>query len=230
MGGEDAVISAETGSGKTLAYLLPILQALLRRCAPVSGVIPAPAAPVGLVIVPSVDLVRQVAAVAGELVPELVREGGVFMVHGRYGPTRHDKVAIVVATPKALLEVRVPRVRGKSVACCTQTNTAFLPSFLRSQNMRAKALRDLRVVVVDEADILISGSLQPALQDFLARLKMRVPAERPQHIFAAISFASTPLPTRTAVLACMLHGVRCRRRPPRHVCRATRSVRPPWVP
>ena len=106
MNGDDAVISAETGSGKTLAYLLPILHALLRQCPPVDGVIPAPESPVGLVIVPSVDLVRQVATVAGELVPELVPEGGVFMVHGRYGPTRHDKVAIVVATPKALLEVR----------------------------------------------------------------------------------------------------------------------------
>ena len=158
LAGEDAVVSAETGSGKTLAYLLPIFQRIFDTMPIVDGKLTPHGGfpPAGLVIVPSVDLVKQVAGIAAEIIPELVADGGVFMVHGRFGPTRHDRIAIMVATPKALLE-----------------------------NVRFKLLQGLRVVVVDEADILISGTLLGPLQDFLARMKLKDPSLRPQHVFAA---------------------------------------------
>ncbi|NXC49323.1 DDX28 helicase, partial [Penelope pileata] len=70
--GRSALCAAETGSGKTLAYLLPLLDRLL--AAPGPG--PAeeeergamvPAAPLGLVVLPSRELAAQVGAVAAAL-------------------------------------------------------------------------------------------------------------------------------------------------------------------
>lgn len=57
----DLAVSAPTGSGKTLAYLLPMLETLRETVAPVRHLR-------GLVIVPTRELVTQVAQVASDLV------------------------------------------------------------------------------------------------------------------------------------------------------------------
>ncbi|NWZ08495.1 DDX28 helicase, partial [Agelaius phoeniceus] len=69
--GRSAMCAAETGSGKTLAYLLPLLERLLGRPeAPAEAA--GPAAPRGLVVLPSRELAAQVGAVAAALLRWMV--------------------------------------------------------------------------------------------------------------------------------------------------------------
>ncbi|NWS43959.1 DDX28 helicase, partial [Probosciger aterrimus] len=65
--GRSALCAAETGSGKTLAYLLPLLDGLLSRPAAPEVEAAGPAAPRGLVVLPSRELALQVGAVAATL-------------------------------------------------------------------------------------------------------------------------------------------------------------------
>lgn len=103
LAGHDVIISAETGSGKTLTYLAGVLEDLVEH-----GHEPRAAddaQPPSLILVPSVDLVQQVARTIHSIVPGLP-DGTVAEVYGKRAPTRQDPVRVLVATPKALQEVR----------------------------------------------------------------------------------------------------------------------------
>ena len=51
-------------------------------------------------------------------------------------------------------------------------------------------MRRLEFLVVDEVDLLVSGTQLQSLQDFLSSMKMRPEHQRPQHIFAAATLPS----------------------------------------
>ena len=149
------VIKAETGSGKTLCYLLPIVEALHDKVrAHHAG---NQRLAVGLVVVPSQELVLQVVATARELLPPEMRD----LVRGCYGNlgvTRRMNCGLIVATPRAVRE---------AVHACHRTG-------------------DLLYVVLDECDALLSGALRDdTVQGVLAEYRMVMPAERPLHIFCA---------------------------------------------
>jgi len=59
--GRDVVGSAETGSGKTLAYLLPIMEHIVKQKS-----FSKSTSPVGLIVAPTRELVRQILSVAQE--------------------------------------------------------------------------------------------------------------------------------------------------------------------
>uniref|UniRef100_A0A8C3RFD1 RNA helicase n=1 Tax=Cyanoderma ruficeps TaxID=181631 RepID=A0A8C3RFD1_9PASS len=147
--GRSALCAAETGSGKTLAYLLPLLERLLGRPeepAEAAG----PAAPRGLVVLPSRELAAQVGAVAAALcAPAGLAVRGLTGGGAAGGLRRQLRApppgpAVLLGTPGALRE-------------------ALRRRFL--------ALERLRWMVLDEADSLMDESFTELLEEILTLAK-----------------------------------------------------------
>jgi len=101
LAGDDLVVSAETGSGKTLAYLVPMVQRLLALDAPRED------GPLGLILVPTRELARQVLKQCRALLAKTPLQ--VYGITGgadfRYQQSLFRKnPEIIVATPGRLLE------------------------------------------------------------------------------------------------------------------------------
>ena len=129
--GEDLLVNAQTGAGKTLVLLLPLVQRLFRpQTAPAS---PGVATPDALVIVPTPELVVQVATVAEALtsaLPERVSIGRVI------GPTTSPSS---VASARLLVTTPEEAVRRR-----------------REGTLSISALA---AVAIDEADSILCGEL-----------------------------------------------------------------------
>lgn len=150
--GRHTVITAETGSGKTLAYLLPLLQRL-EQTRQRDGAVPA--TPRGVVVVPTQELVLQVADVARRVCPHL--HDAVQVAYGRVGPPRSAEYACLVSTPVALRD-----------------------------NVRGRHLEDVATLVLDEADMLLSGSLASTVLDsVVSPLQARAGHQAVQMVFCA---------------------------------------------
>uniref|UniRef100_A0A672TU04 RNA helicase n=1 Tax=Strigops habroptila TaxID=2489341 RepID=A0A672TU04_STRHB len=151
--GRSALCAAETGSGKTLAYLLPLLDGLLSR----------PAAPRGLVVLPSRELALQVGAVAAALCrPAGLHVRGLTGGGAAGGLRRQLRApppgpAVLLGTPGALRE-------------------ALRRRFL--------ALERLRWMVLDEADTLMDDSFAGMLEEILAH----APVARTQVVVVGATF------------------------------------------
>ena len=152
--GRDVLALAPTGTGKTAAYLLPVLQRLLQGMAPAS-VDQKPRLLRALVLAPTRELAQQIASVGRRLAPELkcvVAVGGL-SINPQMMALRGG-AHWVVATPGRLLD-------------------------LLAQN--ALHLRDLQLLVLDEADRL----LDLGFADEVGRLLAAVPAQRQTALFSA---------------------------------------------
>uniref|UniRef100_A0A674GJQ9 RNA helicase n=1 Tax=Taeniopygia guttata TaxID=59729 RepID=A0A674GJQ9_TAEGU len=155
--GRSALCAAETGSGKTLAYLLPLLERLLGRPeAPAEAA--GPAAPRGLVVLPSRELAAQVGAVAAALcAPAGLAVRGLTGGGAAGGLRRQLRApppgpAVLLGTPGALRE-------------------ALRRRFL--------ALERLRWMVLDEADLLMDESFTELLEEILAHAPLAAGAPGP---------------------------------------------------
>ncbi|XP_015729361.1 probable ATP-dependent RNA helicase DDX28 [Coturnix japonica] len=163
--GRSAVCAAETGSGKTLAYLLPLIDRLLSRPVapepelPLVGSWPRQASPLGLVVLPSRELVAQVGAVA----EALCRPAGL-MVRGVTGGG---------AAGGLRRQLRAPPP-GAAVLLGT-------PGALRTAlRRRFLVLGRLLWVVLDEADTLIEDeSFAAPLEEVLAHAPLAAGAPGP---------------------------------------------------
>lgn len=134
--GNDVLACAETGSGKTFVYLLPALQLIRRRreAAQEAG------APLVLVLVPSQELVRQVAGWAARLDPQLrlASAGLVLPPPPRLGPPE-----LLIATPGALASADVERLSSTlELVCVDEADLLLGGSFARPMNALLKALRE----------------------------------------------------------------------------------------
>lgn len=157
---QDVSVEAETGSGKTLSFLVPIAQLLLFS-ANTAARRPQPSVR-ALIIVPTRELAAQVAAVARALFDRL--PGGVVPVpliggesakHGPGPPPSHAAdTRVVVATPGRL-------------------NAAM--------NAGCLFVRDLEMLIMDEADRLLDMGFSVALTSILTRL----PKQRRTGLYSA---------------------------------------------
>ena len=162
--GRDVLAQAPTGSGKTAAYLLPLLQRLMQGMAQ-SAVDEKPRLLRALVLAPTRELAQQIASVGRRLSPGLkcvVAVGGL-SINPQMMALRGG-AHWVVATPGRLLD-------------------------LLAQN--ALHLRDLQLLVLDEADRL----LDLGFADEVGRLLAAVPVQRQTALFSAT------LPPGVAMLA-----------------------------
>uniref|UniRef100_A0A8C3M9K0 Uncharacterized protein n=1 Tax=Geospiza parvula TaxID=87175 RepID=A0A8C3M9K0_GEOPR len=161
--GRSALCAAETGSGKTLAYLLPLLERLLGRPEAPAAEAEGPAAPRGLVVLPSRELAAQVGAVAAALcAPAGLAVRGLTGGGAAGGLRRQLRApppgpAVLLGTPGALRE-------------------ALRRRFL--------ALERLRWMVLDEADSLMDESFTELLEEILAH----APLERTQVVVVGATF------------------------------------------
>lgn len=160
--GRDVLGLAPTGTGKTAAFLLPLLQRLLGE----PGVLAQRPRPLrALVLAPTRELAAQIAADVQALAPELrtvVAVGGL-SINPQMMALRGG-AHLVVATPGRLLDLL---------------------------EHRALQLRDLRCLVLDEADRL----LDLGFADEMARLREALPERHQTLLFSAT------LPAGVAALA-----------------------------
>uniref|UniRef100_A0A674GGN3 RNA helicase n=1 Tax=Taeniopygia guttata TaxID=59729 RepID=A0A674GGN3_TAEGU len=153
--GRSALCAAETGSGKTLAYLLPLLERLLGRPeAPAEAA--GPAAPRGLVVLPSRELAAQVGAVAAALcAPAGLAVRGLTGGGAAGGLRRQLRApppgpAVLLGTPGALRE-------------------ALRRRFLALERLRWMVL-DEADLLMDETQVVVVGATFPAgLSETLAK-------------------------------------------------------------
>ena len=147
LSGKDVCCKAPTGSGKTIAFGLVLVSRLKRA---------KPAAPTGLILVPTRELASQVCSEMEQLdVGRHLRATAVFGGAG-YGPQlrRIGSASVVVATP-GRLEDLISR--------------------------RDIDLRSVQIAVLDEADRMADMGFLPAVKKIMDRL----PASRQVLLFSA---------------------------------------------
>jgi ATP-dependent RNA helicase RhlE len=156
LAGRDVRARAETGSGKTAAFGLPILQRLCEEPR-VHSARGNPAAV--LILAPTRELVMQIAEVLGALARALQPRLKILSVYGGVGVNPQMMALrggadVLVATPGRLLDL---------------------------QRQGAVELGALRVLVLDEADRMLSLGFSAELDEILALL----PARRQSLLFSA---------------------------------------------
>eukprot|EP00466_Bigelowiella_natans_P014665 jgi/Bigna1/67422/fgenesh1_pg.3_\ len=152
---DHVVIAGPTGSGKTLAYLAPILSKLLESETTTTTNTRKRA----LILCPNVALARQVFEVAEAIVSNSPEEH----------PIRALGVQLVDSSITDIAETNIPHVVVSSTAQFLKT----LEMSFRSKSSQKMFAKSLEFVVLDEADLQLSGSYQQELKN------------SPQFIFAA---------------------------------------------
>ena len=180
--GQSVAFSAETGSGKTIAYLLPLLQWL-------EGLGDAAwrdtTSPLAIVLVPTQELVLQVSQVISDVFPSFYPHVG--LAYAAKAPPRRHKCAVLISTPQALNEVsRGPPPTSpycSDIAPFLQSipllpSSASLPippcgpcgPCRAAQNIAERRLNEVRKIVIDEADMLLSGHYAGHVESGVVRI------------------------------------------------------------
>ncbi len=155
LSGQDVLARAPTGSGKTAAFLLPLLQGLHQALAEPGAMAQQPRRLRALILTPTRELAVQIGAAAHALAPQLktlVTVGGL-SINPQMMALRGG-VHLLIATPGRLLD-------------------------LTRQN--ALTLRDVALVVLDEADRL----LDLGFTDEITRVLALLPRPRQTLLFSA---------------------------------------------
>ncbi|KAK4393502.1 DEAD-box ATP-dependent RNA helicase 16 [Sesamum angolense] len=148
--GKDVVARAKTGSGKTFAYLLPLLQKLFADSPSKRS-----SAPAAFILVPTRELCQQVYSEATSLI-ELCRvQLKVVQLTSTMSPS--DLKTSLAGFPDIVV----------STPACVQT-------CLSSGMLQARALQEsLSVLVLDEADLLLSYGYEDDLKALTAHVPKR---------------------------------------------------------
>lgn len=151
-------VVAEPGAGKTFAYLVPVMQRIVVErmgnfhAKDDDGVY----SPFAVVLVPSRELARQVASVAMALVPQvpvLLLDPST-PLQQQEEQLLHEQGELIVTTPD----------RFNLLLCSKRKRRSHCTG--ESPNIREKgfSLRNLRVLVVDEADLLLQKGYMTKIQ------------------------------------------------------------------
>ncbi|WVQ78919.1 ATP-dependent RNA helicase MAK5 [Cryptococcus sp. DSM 104549] len=187
LSGRDVVGVAETGSGKTLAYSLPILSYLLSKGLPkgkgkrpLSGLVLCPTRELALQVVDHVNRVLKFA-LAGDADEEDVEKKG-------KKPAGPPKVSIgsVVGGLSAHKQKRILE-RGCDVLVATPGR---LWDLIKSDDDLATSIRELRFLVIDEADRMIENGHFAELESIVRLTQRSGAAPGPDDddpVFAAMS-------------------------------------------
>lgn len=154
---QDVVVQASTGSGKTLAFIIPLLEVLGRLEHPLR-----PHQVGALIIEPTRELAQQVFAVAQQIGGEDLR------------------LALMVGGTDIQQDMSAYRSLGGNVLIGTPGRLDDV-----MQRMPEMRLRELELLVLDEADRLLDMGFEVTLNAILARL----PKQRRTGLFSATQTA-----------------------------------------
>jgi ATP-dependent RNA helicase DDX56/DBP9 len=153
--GDDVLLRAPTGSGKTIAFLLPALQVAMASA-------DEDAWPACCVLVPTRELVDQVADVASSLLM-LAQDAGMKERVSVYGCGANDAMADTVideATGKAQANAKSSSSSSSSIARLTAARPQLLiitpGRLVELLAMRHVSLAALRFFAIDEADAILA--------------------------------------------------------------------------
>ncbi|BBG98092.1 P-loop containing nucleoside triphosphate hydrolases superfamily protein [Prunus dulcis] len=141
---KDVAVDAATGSGKTLAFVVPLVE-ILRR----ASTVPKPQQVMGMIISPTRELSSQIYNVAKPFISTLPNFKCVLLVGG--GQVKADTKQIeeeganlLIGTPGRLYDIM--------------------------ERMDGLDLRDLEILILDEADRLLDMGFQKQINDIISRL------------------------------------------------------------
>ncbi|CAB4301433.1 unnamed protein product [Prunus armeniaca] len=141
---KDVAVDAATGSGKTLAFVVPLVE-ILRR----ASTVPKPQQVMGMIISPTRELSSQIYNVAKPFISTLPNFKCVLLVGG--GQVKADTKQIeeeganlLIGTPGRLYDIM--------------------------ERMDGLDLRDLEILILDEADRLLDMGFQKQINDIMFRL------------------------------------------------------------
>ncbi|CAH0393124.1 unnamed protein product [Bemisia tabaci] len=172
--GKNCLIAAETGCGKTLAYLAPIIQQIL-HLKRTSKELDTINAPIGLIITPGRDLAEQIYEVASWFSSELDLD--VQVLTGGRGK-------------KKMLNAKFEPVD------LMISSLGILSKFTTT---RICSMRNIRHVILDEADTLLDDSFNELLLYFLRRFQFTSSSYR-KDLGSQMVFASATMPTSLSQL------------------------------
>ncbi|MCG2622801.1 DEAD/DEAH box helicase [Arthrobacter sp. I2-34] len=157
LAGHDIIGQAKTGTGKTLGFGIPVLQRVIGRDDDGYDRLPVPGAPQALVVVPTRELAVQVARDLDTASRQ--RNARVAVIYGgrAYEPqieALNEGVEVVVGTPGRLIDLH---------------------------RQRHLSLKNVRVVVLDEADEMLDLGFLPDVETLLSA----TPAVRQTMLFSA---------------------------------------------
>jgi superfamily II DNA/RNA helicase len=157
LGGHDIIGQAKTGTGKTLGFGIPVLQRVIGRDDDGFDKLPVPGAPQALVVVPTRELAVQVARDLETASRQ--RNARVSVIYGgrAYEPqieALQEGVEVVVGTPGRLIDLH---------------------------RQRHLSLKNVRMVVLDEADEMLDLGFLPDVETLLSA----TPAVRQTMLFSA---------------------------------------------
>ncbi|RMY73695.1 hypothetical protein D0863_03700 [Hortaea werneckii] len=141
----DCLVQAKTGTGKTIAFLLPSLHSLLHQQT-------LPAGQVGILVVsPTRELALQIAQECDKLTSQLPRR---LECHTAFGGTKKEQHLKTFLNGRPTVLVATP---GR------------LNDYLSDEYVADK-FRNVRTVILDEADTMLEAGFLPAINDILKRL------------------------------------------------------------
>ena len=166
---QDVVVQAATGSGKTLAFLVPLFEVLRRREDPLrmhqAGAI---------IIEPTRELATQVFAVAKQLVDTLGE------LEGGDACTLNLRLALMVGGTDIQQSMVSFREEGANVLIGSPGRLEDL-----MQRLPELSLKELDLLILDEADRLLDMGFEATINSILARL----PKQRRTGLFSATQTA-----------------------------------------
>ena len=144
----DCLVQAKTGTGKTIAFLLPALHSLLTEQT-------VPAGQVGILVVsPTRELATQISQECDKITSQLPKR---IECHTAFGGTKKDQHLKAFLNGKPTVLVATP---GR------------LNDYLNDDYV-AEKFRNVRTVILDEADTMLEAGFLPAITEILRRLPQK---------------------------------------------------------
>eukprot|EP01071_Lankesteria_metandrocarpae_P004892 Lankesteria_metandrocarpae@DN3734_c0_g1_i1.p1 len=180
--GKDVLIRARTGSGKTLAYALPVLHVLLSNPKEAADAMRPLKA---VILLPSKELCSQVTSVFKDLLKQCNSTITFENVTATLDKQQQHKVkltnissarpisavpAILVGTPTSLIQyLSTVRIINTTTAMMS-TGTPRTGNKLVNRTPVAECLNSLRVIVVDEADLVFGFGYKEEMRKIIQHL------------------------------------------------------------
>ncbi len=142
MSGRDVLIKSPTGTGKSLAYIIPLLQRLVGSNSPIESMSM-------VVLVPTKELCGQVFAVCSGLMNYLFDSVSVDCYTGDDKYKRPSLPSIMITTPRGLVQL------------CSGSS---------AHKLGAVAKSNIRLVAVDEADLVLSHGFEKDIRTIVSSI------------------------------------------------------------